>query len=123
MRLIRHLLVAVVAAGCSIRVAPPPLAIPIAQHESEGHAAEEHHSGSKTLNLFVGGSGEAGDLDGITIGLDYEYRLTTHWGIGGFPEAVGGLDRSFAGGLQGYWHAHADLVLVVGAAAERHHDE
>jgi len=91
----------------------------------EGHDGghEGHGKGSQAFNFFAGGSRETGDRDGWTFGVDYEYRLSDPLGIGGFAEFVSGLDRSFATGLQLYWHAVGDLVLVAGPGLERHHDE
>jgi hypothetical protein len=91
------------------------------QHESE--AEPERGAGTQALNFFTGGSGEVGDLDGVTFGLDYEYRVTPRIGAGGFAEVVTGLERSFATGLQFSWHAVAELVLVAGPGFERRHGD
>ena len=114
-----------------VPVAPLPISVSVPrapQHEehAEGHQAghaEHHGAGTQTANFFVGGSDEAGEFGGATFGLDYEYRLAPKWGVGGFAEVVTGIDRSFATGLQAYWHVYGELVLVGGVGAERHHDE
>jgi len=98
------------------------------EHGDAGHGEdnvghEGHGKGSQAFNVFAGGSGEIGDKDGWTFGVDYEYRLSEPLGIGAFAELVTGLDRSFATGVQLYWHAIGDLVLVAGPGLERHHDE
>lgn len=85
----------------------------------EEEHGEEHGAGTQALNLFLGGSSEFGDSDGETFGLDYEYRLSPKWGVGGFAEVVSGLDRSFSFGAQLYWHPVGELVLVAGPGFEQ----
>ena len=91
--------------------------------QTEEHHSEEHRAGTQAVNFFFGSSTEVGNQDGLTFGLDYEYRLAHEWGVGGFAEAITGLDRSFATGIQAYWHPVGELVLVAGPGAERLHDE
>ena len=111
-------------AGCvaSGTLPPPPAAVYHAPPVEESYP-EEHGGGTQVVNLFVGSSSEVGDLDGFTFGLDYEYRLTHEWGVGGFAEAVTGLDRSSSVGVQAYWHAVRELVLVAGPGVERYGSE
>lgn len=124
---------AAVAAACTSTTAP--VSTPFAQvHDEpippsatdEVHAGEAHHEhgrGTQAVNVFIGGVDEIGRDEGFAIGIDYEYRLSPKWGVGGFAEAVTGAERSFVAGLQGYWHAVADLVLVAGPGVERRDGE
>ncbi len=100
----------------------PSVPVSVVAPSEEDHS-EEHGAGTQAVNFFFGGSNEVGDQDGITYGLDYEYRLAPEWGVGGFAEAITGLDRSFATGIQAYWHPIGELVLVAGPGVERLHDE
>jgi hypothetical protein len=121
----------VVLLGCSTtreasrRRPPASSALPVPDPALEESAAREGEPEGEThaVNAFVGGSAEIGDRDGHTFGVDYEYRFAPRWGVGGFLEAVTGLDRTLATGAQLYWHAVADLVLVAGPGLERSHEE
>lgn len=101
---------------------PAPLLGPGEPNAEEPHS-EGHGAGSQGLSVFIGSTTEFLDSEGLTVGLDYEYRLSHKWGVGGFAEGISGLDRSFAVGAQGYWHVAGELVLVAGPGAERRHEE
>ena len=124
------LLILVITVGCAAPHAIDPsqavLAIPASEAPLESDDAEgdaERGRGSQAVTGFLGGSGEVGDLEGWTFGVDYAYHLSSTWAVGGFAEAVSGLDRSFAAGLQAVWLPIWDVVLVAGPGLERHHDE
>ena len=89
----------------------------------DGAEHAEHGPGTQTFNVFLGGIDEVRGEAGLAFGVDYEYRLRRKWGIGGFAEGVTGAKRSFVGGLQAYWHAVGDLVLVSGVGMERREHE
>ncbi|MFT5049412.1 MAG: hypothetical protein ACI8QZ_000805 [Chlamydiales bacterium] len=121
---------ALLAVSCVTSGGSPLRPVPRGSAVEEGHDenhedahVENHGAGAQALNLFVGGSSDIGDADGFTIGLDYEYRLSHRWGIGGFAESVSGLNRSLSLGLQAYWHAVGELILVAGPGVERRGDE
>jgi hypothetical protein len=123
--LARGLLILALTSSCAVVPDPAPHAVAQPSPAREDHhaeGAEGHGKGTQALNGFFGGSAEIGDLDGLTFGLDYEYRLSHKWGVGGFVEAVSGLGRSFAFGAQAYWHVVGELVLVAGPGLERHGD-
>jgi len=64
------------------------------------HEAHKHHVG-----IFLGGATrfKDGHADtGLTLGLDYTYRVAAKWGVGGVVEGV-----AFAG-------QHRDLALAAG---------
>jgi len=111
------------AAPAGSRPWPVIPGLPIAEEEHAPEHAEGHGAGAQAVNFFLGGSSDIGDADGLTVGVDYEYRLSRLWGIGGFAEGVGGLNRSFSVGAQAYWHGAGNLILVAGPGLERRHDE
>ena len=48
-----------------------------------GHASAENHNGQHHLSVFVGGTHVLNhDLNGETLGLDYEYRVSELLGLG-----------------------------------------
>ena len=131
-------LVAVLAlASCAVSgpVAPVPLAAPVLlaapvapvplthayvdEVHTGGHEAE-HGRGTQAINLFAGAVVDVNNRGGTTVGIDYEYRLSHKWGVGGFAESVTRVDRSFAAGALLYWHAVGKLVLVGGLGQEHH---
>jgi len=120
----RSLAAVLVLASCAApsRVAPEPLRVDDVR--TAAHASDhgvEHGRGTQAVNLFTGAVVDHVRGEGATIGIDYEYRLSHKWGVGGFAEGVTGVDRSFAAGGQLYWHAVRDLILVAGLGGERHH--
>ena len=127
MKIPRCLLVCFLAASCVVSDNEPPPAVqaptdPAEEDHSEEHS-EEHGAGTQTINLFFGGSGEVGDLDGFTFGVDYGYRIGPRWGVAAFAETVTGLDRSFAAGVGAFWHPIGEWGLFAGPGLERNHDE
>lgn len=71
------------------------------------------------INAFVGLAREDVEPRGFAVGLDYEYRLSERWGVGGFAETVDGEGRTFVGGAQAFLHATDALVLIAGTGRER----
>lgn len=121
--ILRCLVVSFLAVGCVVPGEEPlPSVWTQDAPEEESHSGE-HGVGTQAVNVFVGGSSDLGDLDGFTLGVDYAYRVAPAWGVGGFLEAVTGLDRSYAAGVLAYWHAIGELNLVVGPGVERHDGE
>lgn len=103
-------LVALLSVGCAVQ-----------EHHAAGH--ERHGPGTQTANLFVGGSSEPGDLEGLTAGVDWEYRIAPRIGVGVFIESVTGQDRSLALGAQATIHATEHVLFFGGLGLERNHHE
>jgi hypothetical protein len=124
----RTILVCMLAGGCAAATrkpwpAPPLNSVLEDEHREEHEAHEGHKKGTQVATLFLGGSGEVGNSDGFALGAEYAYHVNDRWAYGAFADGVSGLDRSFAAGLQAYWHATHALVLVAGPGLELHHDE
>ena len=85
-----------------------------AEHEKGEEWAEE---GRHELGLFLGITTKEGDT-GISVGLDYEYRLSRLFGIGGVAEYTGADFREGLLGVPFYWHAWRELKLVAAPSVE-----
>ena len=85
-----------------------------AEHENGEEWAEE---GRHELGLFLGITTKEGET-GVSVGLDYEYRLSRLFGIGGVAEYTGADFREGLLGVPFYWHAWKELKLVAAPAVE-----
>ena len=86
--------------------------------EHEGHERHKHH-----LGLFLGGATKfekhEDDESGFSIGLDYEYRFTRRWGVGGLLEGVLTADhRDLAFAVPLSFHPVDPLKLSAGPGFE-----
>jgi len=108
----RGFLATTVMLGCLALVLPGRSAAQETEHEAAHHLA-----------VFIGGATEtkrdkAKDLD-IAVGVDYEYRLTPMWGVGGMVEYTGGeTERNIVALALVNWHPWRDLRIVVGPGIE-----
>jgi len=90
--------------------------------EESGTSAIHHHESPNHLSLFLGNThllvpGE-GNEDGFTAGLDYEYRLSRVFGVGGVAEyASGALDATTLLVALDI-HLYKGAVLQLGAGVE-----
>ena len=75
----------VVAVCTTLALATQPL---LAQEAEGENAAEWAEEGRHELGLFLGVTDKKGDT-GFSAGLDYEYRLSRRFGIGGLLEYTG----------------------------------
>lgn len=85
------------------------LEYPMPAHESR----EQRH----TIALFLGDTYVDGE-NGFTLGLDYEYRFTRRFGIGGMVDYVFGDFRSFVAGVPIFFHATDRLKFELAAGVE-----
>ena len=86
--------------------------IPQAEDEPE----EEFHR--HNVAVFLGDSFEANE-NGITAGLDYEFRINRLFGVGGFIDrAWGDFNSTLAGGAV-FLHPWKELTLMSGVGSER----
>ncbi len=73
---------------------------------SLGVSAEKEVEQKNAVNLFVGNT-QNGSLNGASVGLGYESRLTSLFGVGGFLEyAAGDFDVTSVGATL-HLHPHA----------------
>jgi len=103
------------AIGCVVAVCTllALAAQPVMAQEAEGEeAAEWAEKGRHELGLFLGVADQEGDT-GISVGLDYEYRLSRRFGIGGLLEFTGADFRDGVAGVPFYWHPWRELKLLA----------
>ena len=108
------------AIGCVVAVCTllALAAQPVMTQEAEGeNGAEWAEEGRHELGLFLGVTDKEGET-GISVGLDYEYRLNRLFGIGGVAEYTGADFREGLLGVPFYWHAWKELKLVAAPAVE-----
>jgi hypothetical protein len=108
------------AIGCVVAVCTT-LALaaqPVMAQETEGEdAVEWAEEGRHELGLFLGVTDKKGDT-GFSVGLDYEYRLSEMFGIGGFLEYTGSDFRDGIVGVPFYVHPWKELKLVAAPGVE-----
>jgi len=68
------------------------------------------------VNLFLGYSTDQGD-NGVTIGADYEYKVSESFGVGAFGEFVLGDFRESVLGGGVYFHPIEQVFVFTGAGA------
>ena len=95
-----------------------PFALPAASYAaSPGDTEDWARDGRNELGIFAGVTSGAGDV-GPSLGLDYEYRLNRHFGIGGFIELTGADFRDGVIGVPFFWHVWGDLTLLAAPGVE-----
>ena len=97
--------------------------LPFATTAEEAPAGGEHHAPHSVLGVFIGDTVEDRRTDerrdGLTLGLEYEYRAAEHFGVGLTAEYVGGDADNFVFVLpvayhSGPWKLYAGPGLEVG---------
>ncbi len=108
------------AIGCVVAVCTT-LALaaqPVMAQEAEGEdAAEWAEKGRHELGLFLGVTDKKSDT-GFSMGLDYEYRLSRMFGIGGLLEYTGSDFRDGIVAVPFYVHPWKELKLVAAPGIE-----
>ena len=89
---------------------------------SEGEDGAEEGFHKNHMSLFLGSTQE-GSEESFTIGLDYEYRIRKHLGIGAFADYAGGDIRSTAFGVPLGVHPTVDWILFAGPGLDHHEGE
>jgi hypothetical protein len=93
-------------------------------HGGEGNTPE-HHYNKHHVAVFLGNTHDYHGNDAFTVGVDYEYRLTDLFGIGGVIDHAGGNINAtvIGGGL--FTHPWKDLRLatILGNEHQNDHNE
>ena len=84
------------------------------------NAHEPHHSHHTAL--FFGNT-QKGSKDGLTVAVDYAYRLNALFGIGGIAEYVGGDFDAWVFALPLYIFPYKDWRFLVAPGLERKESE
>lgn len=96
------------------------------EHATEAAAHDDqasHHGHAFHPNevaLFVGMTDEEGHDSELTLGFDYERRLSQHWGIGGLIDWAGGGLRNTVLAVPVYWHPGGNWKLIAAPGVEFH---
>ena len=70
------------------------------------------------VGLFLGYTTERGEGGGGTVGLDYSYRLSEYFGVGGFGEYIGGRVGAGALGAGLFVYPWRELIFFLGPGFE-----
>jgi len=85
-------------------------------------APENEQDARNHFGLFAGGATrfeEGEKLHGFAVGMEYERRISVHWGVGGLAEALaGGEGRALALVIPMSWHPWRGLRLAAGPGIE-----
>lgn len=110
----RPLICTVLVLWCVLTLTALPV---MAQEAAEDKSDESVEEGRHELGAFLGISIKEDD-SGISVGVDYEYRLSRLFGIGAVAEYTGADFREGLLGVPFYWHAWRELKLVAAPAVE-----
>jgi len=75
----------------------------------------------QTLSVFTGVTDDRGD-NAFTLGLDYEYHLSEHFGIGGLVDLATGDVRDFIIGVPVFAHPVGGLLVLAVPGMEHQND-
>jgi hypothetical protein len=95
-----------------------------AEHGDEV-SESEHQSHKHHVAIFLGNTHDYHGNDAFTVGVDYEYRLTDLFGIGGVIDHAGGNINSTVVGGGLFTHPWKDLRLatILGNEHQNDHNE
>jgi len=88
------------------------LTIEPAYSEESDNITHRHH-----VALFLGNT-QDGSENGFSVGIDYEYRLTELFGIGGLVEYADGDFDSWVAAIPLFIHPYKGFVLLVAPGLE-----
>jgi len=95
-----------------------PSAVPAANIEGALEVTEEWaREGRNEMGIFAGVTTGGGDV-GSNLSLDYEYRLSRRFGIGGLVELTGADFRDGVIAVPFYWHVWEDLRVLAAPGVE-----
>ena len=78
-------------------------------------------AGEQSLALFIGITDDRGD-DVFSLGLDYEYKFSEVFGIGGLLDHAGGDVRTWVVGVPIFAHPVGGLVVLLAPGIEHQDD-
>jgi len=92
--------------------------------EAADHDDEASHHGHgyhpNEVALFAGVTDEEDHGSEFTLGVDYERRLSQHWGIGGLIDWAGGDLRNTVFAVPVFWHPGGNWKLIGAPGIEYH---
>lgn len=87
-------------------------------HEGAAHSFHRHHAA-----LFIGNTQNDGSEHGLSVGMEYEYRINQWLGLGGLVEYAAGDFEHLLIAIPLFIHPYEDWLFAVAAGTEIHKDE
>lgn len=88
------------------------------EHEGAAHSFHRHHAA-----LFIGNTQNDGSEHGLSVGMEYEYRINQWLGLGGLVEYAAGDFEHLLIAIPLFIHPYEDWLFAVAAGTEIHKDE
>ena len=98
-----------------LTVAFSSVAVADEAHEEAAHEFHRHH-----MALILGNTQNDGSENGLSVGLDYEYRFNKWLGLGGLAEYAGGDFKHLLLFVPLYIHPYKNWLFVVAGGTEVH---
>ena len=98
-----------------LNVAFSSVAVADEAHEEAAHEFHRHH-----MALILGNTQNDGSENGLSVGLDYEYRFNNWLGLGGLAEYAGGDFKHLLLFVPLYIHPYKNWLFVVAGGTEVH---
>ena len=100
--------------------------IPSAAGEEHSEHSEDHgengHQFKNGIALFLGATNEQGHGTEPTWGLEYGYRFSPRWGVGGLIDYAGGGQRNLVIAPLVYWKPFGGGFTLLAAAGVEYHN-
>lgn len=90
--------------------------------EDSPAGTSEDAGGGQRLSMFVGNT-QDGSENGLSVGLEYEYRWTRKFGVGALAEYAGGDFDSWVVGIPFFIHPHAGWFIRLAPGLEHEDSE
>ena len=88
------------------------------EHEGAAHSFHRHHAA-----LFIGNTQNDGSEHGLSVGMEYEYRINQWLGLGGLVEYAAGDFEHLLIAIPLFIHPYEDWLFAVAAGTKIHKDE
>lgn len=95
--------------------------VALGANAKDAHGAEKHHFHKHHVGVFFGGTHDYHDENAVTVGLDYEYRMTKLLGAMTFVDYAAGDIESAVVGAGLFFHPAGDVRLLTAVGKEVHH--
>ena len=87
-------------------------------HEGAAHSFHRHHAA-----LFIGNTQNDGSEHGLSVGMEYEYRINQWLGLGGLVEYAAGDFEHLLIAVPLFIHPYEDWLFMVAAGTEIHKED
>lgn len=90
--------------------------------EGTEHHEGGHHDFNHALGLFLGVTDEPGHDSDQTFGLEYAYKLSKNWAVGGLIDYAGPDQRNWIAAPVVYWKPGLGGLILLAAPGVEFHD-